>query len=441
MILSNRIKTVLLLAGDLIMFYLSLYLALSIRTGFSLVKETWDLHQVPFLFIHILWLFVFYISDLYDIKGFGSFKIILKRTANALLIITILSTIIFYFIPQTGIAPKTILFLDIVLVAFFLILWRRLFWSFSRKVSKIKVLFFGSSKEVEELANHLKNNPQIGYEPTTVLPSVNNNLQKIIKEHNIQLIVASESITRSEDGMKKFYEVLPLGVDVVNFQNFYEIIRGKVPLSMINENWFLENLSTLDKKMFETLKRFFDILGAIILGIPTLLFTPIIAIAIKSNSKGPVFYKHQRVGKNGKIFEIIKFRSMIQNAEKNGATWATEKDKRITKIGKMLRRTRLDELPQLLNILMGDLSFIGPRPERPEFVQQLTEKIPHYSMRLLVKPGASGWAQINYRYGSSVEDAIKKLQYDLYYIKNRSIVLDLSTFLKTIMVMLDHSGR
>jgi len=175
--------------------------------------------------------------------------------------------------------------------------------------------------------------------------------------------------------------------------------------------------------------------------VPLTAMLPIVALAIKLNSAGPIFYRQRRIGKNGKEFEIAKFRSMVCDAEKNGAVWASCNDNRVTFVGKILRKTRIDELPQIWNVLKGELSFIGPRPERPEFVKELVEKIPYYQMRHLVKPGLSGWAQINFPYGASVEDALQKLQYDLFYVKNRSIVLEISIMLKTIMTLLKREGR
>jgi len=185
---------------------------------------------------------------------------------------------------------------------------------------------------------------------------------------------------------------------------------------------------------YDTIKRVIDIIGGIILSI---IFFPVCmctAIAIKLNSQGPIFADTpQRVGKNGKLFKLYKFRSMIMDAEKNtGAQWAATKDKRVTRIGKFIRKSRIDEIPQFWNILKGEMSFVGPRPERPEFVETLKKEIPFFNERHLVKPGLTGWAQINFPYGASVEDAKEKLQYDLFYIKNRSIALDISIILKTI---------
>jgi lipopolysaccharide/colanic/teichoic acid biosynthesis glycosyltransferase len=165
------------------------------------------------------------------------------------------------------------------------------------------------------------------------------------------------------------------------------------------------------------------------------------AIAIKLESPGPAFYKQERVGKNGKLFTIIKFRSMRQDAEKHGPVWATKDDDRTTYVGSFIRKVRIDELPQLINVLRGEMSFVGPRPERPVFVEQLTEVIPFYSQRHLVEPGLTGWAQVKYDYGASVEDALQKLQYDLYYIKNVSLFFDVWIILQTIKIVLFGRGR
>ena len=183
------------------------------------------------------------------------------------------------------------------------------------------------------------------------------------------------------------------------------------------------------------------VLGGIALAVLSPFFV-LVAIAIKLESSGPVLYRQPRLGQNGCVFILNKFRSMRQDAEKEtGPVWATQQDSRITRVGGFLRRTRLDELPQLFNVLFGHMSFIGPRPERPEFVSELQKQIPYYIERLAVKPGITGWAQVRYRYGSSVEDAVEKLQYDLYYIKNLSLFLDLLIVLNTVQVVLFARGR
>ena len=239
-----------------------------------------------------------------------------------------------------------------------------------------------------------------------------------------------------------FYHSLDNPVTFRNLSSFYEDLTNRIPLGAINQIWFLENLSEGSKKTYEELKRFADMSFAVVLGIIVLPFLPIIALAIKTTSTGQIFYRQERIGRNGKTFKIIKFRTMRVNAEKEtGAVWAQENDPRITGLGKFLRKTRIDELPQLWNIVRGEMSFVGPRAERPEFHDRLKAQIPFYEERYIIKPGLTGWAQINYRYGSSVSDAAEKLQYDLYYIKNRSLVLDLGVILKTINIALKQEGR
>lgn len=441
MFLSSKGKILILAAGDLALFYFSLFLSLSLRYQTLINSEMWLSHQWPFFWIHLLWLFIFYVGGAYDIGNFASYKKILGSTLKIMGIASILAVLIFYLTPGIQIAPKTNLLIDIVAVSILLVLWRRLFWFFIKKVSKIKVLFFDLSEAMRRFSEQLKNNPQLGYEPLMAPDSVGLDLSGFIKQNNIQLIVASRNMMRDEEISGKFYQMILLGISVIDFENFYESLTEKIPVSIINKEWFLDNLSEINKKSFEKFKRAFDIGCTFVIGIITLIILPFVASAIKLESRGPVFYKQKRVGRGGEIFELIKFRTMVKDAEKDGAMWAKKNDPRITKIGKFLRKTRLDELPQVWNILKGDLSFVGPRPERPEFVARLEKEIPHYAMRHLVKPGLSGWAQIKYPYGASIEDAKEKLQYDLYYLKNRSLILDLTIAAKTIATIISSGGR
>ena len=210
----------------------------------------------------------------------------------------------------------------------------------------------------------------------------------------------------------------------------------KIPLADIEETWFLENIEGA-AQFYDPLKRAWELVAAIIMGIVLIPVEIIIAILIAITSRGPVIYRQTRVGKYGKEFRLYKFRSMKAlsadgSAEMKGAQWATQSDKRTTPIGGFLRGSHLDELPQLINVIKGDLSFVGPRPERPEFVEKLQKDIPFYETRLLIKPGITGWAQINHRADLNLEDVKQKLQYDIYYLKNRSLMLDLAIIVKTI---------
>jgi len=231
------------------------------------------------------------------------------------------------------------------------------------------------------------------------------------------------------------------GIEVEDWPSFYEKLMGKIHLTELRPSWLVFSEGFKKSNLTLTLKRGMDILMAAAGLLLTLPLFPLIALLIKLESPGPVFYRQERLGQGGKIFRLIKFRSMRRDAEREtGPIWAGEKDPRVTRVGRILRRTRLDELPQLINVLRGEMSIVGPRPERPAFVGELQEKVPFYIHRLAVKPGVTGWAQVKYRYGSTVEDALEKLQYDFYYIKNLSIFLDLLILLQTVQVVLLAKG-
>lgn len=322
---------------------------------------------------------------------------------------------------------------------------RTLFNKANESRSKKPLLIVGSNPQTVELAKFIEENPQLGYELKYVLDLAKENVKNIdliIKKDKINTVVIAPEIYQVPEIIEVFYKSLENRVTFLNLSSFYEQVTSRVPLGAINQIWFLENLAEGSKKTYEEIKRFSDIIFALILGTIVLLFVPLIALAIKLSSRGPVFYHQKRVGQNGKVFEIIKFRTMRVGAEeKTGAVWAQENDPRTTWLGRIFRKTRIDELPQLWSILKGEMSFVGPRAERPEFHNQLKTNVPFYEERYIIKPGLTGWAQINYHYGSSVKDAAEKLQYDLYYIKNRSLVLDLGIILKTINISLRQTGR
>jgi exopolysaccharide biosynthesis polyprenyl glycosylphosphotransferase len=229
-------------------------------------------------------------------------------------------------------------------------------------------------------------------------------------------------------------------VKVTDFKRFIETVAGKVPIDYLNAGWFFEELSTIDKRYYWYVKRAIDVLLSLFGICVTLPFLPFVALLIKIDSPGPVFYSQSRIGRDNKPFRLWKLRTMVRDADKDNVHWTTNNDARITLVGKFLRKIRLDEVPQLFNILKGDMTLIGPRPEAVSLVELYKKEIPYYLERHMVTPGITGWAQINYPYGNSVEDAREKLKYDYYYIKNRSIVLDANIFLRTIRIVLTGKG-
>ena len=265
---------------------------------------------------------------------------------------------------------------------------------------------------------------------------------EIAKEKQATMILLLPDAPIDDDIARDLLEAKLRGSMVVDIRSFYEHVVQRLPLSQINDEWLLqtEGFSLNTRGSLRRLKRALDVLISLLLLIPAAPIMLITAIVVRLESPGPVIYKQDRVGLFEKEFTVYKFRSMRADAEKNGAVWASAQDARVTKFGKFIRKVRIDELPQIWNILKGDMSFIGPRPERMAFVTKLKETIPYYSLRHTVKPGLTGWAQVCYPYGASEDDARRKLEYDLYYIKNMSILLDINIVFKTVGVVLFPKG-
>lgn len=256
-------------------------------------------------------------------------------------------------------------------------------------------------------------------------------IERVCREFDVAEVVVADQSAGDPVYHRAAMACLRMGCRVTNETTFFETTYGEVPAAHIPPSWFLVADLKGQREEHALLKRIFDVGVAAVGMLASVALWPVIALAIRLESKGPVFYQQTRVGQGGRLFTLYKFRTMRGDAEKDGSTWATPDDPRVTRVGRFLRRSRLDELPQLLNILRGEMSLVGPRPERPEFVQPLCTFIPYYAERHLIKPGLTGWAQINYRYGSSVADARRKLQLDLYYIKHMSLELDLVILLRT----------
>lgn len=266
-------------------------------------------------------------------------------------------------------------------------------------------------------------------------------LQRVATEARASTIVVALSQRRGNFPLTEILDCKVAGIAVQDWPDFYERITGKIAVEQLRPSWLVFSDGFNRSRTTRIVKRACDIalsLAFLVGGAPVYALT---ALLIKLDSRGPVFFRQDRVGENGRMFNILKFRTMAADAEEQtGPVWATENDPRITWVGRLLRKTRLDEFPQIINVLRGEMSFIGPRPERPHFVAQLQDRIPFYSQRHTVKPGITGWAQVKYSYGATVKDAVEKLQYDLYYIKNLSIFLDLVILMHSVQVVLFGKG-
>ncbi len=450
-----KLRKISLLTGDIALLYLSLLAALIIRYQSHFSFEVWQNHWPIFFWLFILWLIIFYAFNLYEITFEQNFFNLFNNFLPPLILNSFFSVVYFYLLgPKTNLAPKTLLVI-------FLLVFTVLFLSWRKMISRLKtfnklhqnLIFIGYQPLVQSLLPKNDAAERFGFVfkgvilakqalplPLKLKTYPLAELAEIIKREKINLIVINEP--ENQTITEALFKILDRRINLISLTGFYELVNKRVPLEVINQGWFLSNFSEGNKKIFELSKRLLDLLIGLVCLTISLPFIPVIALAIGLNSHGPIIFKQQRVGKDGKLFWALKFRTMYQNAETSGPMWAKENDPRITKVGKFLRKIRLDEIPQLLNILKGDMSFVGPRPERPEFISQLEQGIPFYRERLLVKPGLTGWAQIlGPAYGGSAEETLIKLQYDLYYIKNRSLFLDLAIILKTINVVFKMIGR
>jgi len=420
-----------LVLGDIIIAYFSLLLTVVIGFWGSFSWSIFWRHFLPFSFLYFFWLIIFYAFGLYELTAIGKKIELLPRLGESAAVNTIIGAFFFYFIPFFGITPKTNLLINIVIFTALVFLWRRLFCQLS--FYRQNVAFLGKNHLTESLIKEFNSQPHLGYRFVKFL-DLKKPLSPQLKKEKIDTMVMVSDISQNPKLTQELYKSLPLRINLVDISEIYESVFKKIPVDFIDQSWFLKNLKEGKKKIYDNVKRTEDIIFGSLIILATLPLWIIFPILIKSEDKGTVFYKQKRVGKNKKAFYLWKFRSMRPDAEKRKAKWADKKDRRVTKIGRFLRKSHLDEVPQMLNVIKGDISLVGPRPERPQFVSKLEKEIPHYNLRHIIKSGFTGWAQINFHYARNVADSHEKFQYDLYYIKNRSLLLDLSCLLKTFQI-------
>lgn len=456
--MNIRFRKIVLLLIDIAILYGALYLTLILRSFSIPSYEYVSIHLVPFSIIFIFWLFVFYLSEMYNLNYAINNRKFYYLTLRSFLICGIFSAVFFYLIPNILIEPKTNLVLFIIVYGILFFSWRNIFnWLLKDHIPKEPIAIIGYSKQVEQIIIEFDKMANLGFEIKfvylvgeanktkieqnlkTQFYTMDSDLFELTQKFEITNMILAIDPSESEKLSSILIKCLPLKINFLSLQHFYENVTGKVPIDIINKTWFLENLTEGDKKIYDAFKRIFDIFVSMLILVIFIPFWIMIGLIIKLESKGEIFYKQIRIGKNDEPFVIYKFRTMRCGSDDS----PTEKnDTRITKFGSFLRKSRLDETPQVINVLNGEMSFIGPRPERPELVKVLEKQIPYYNERMLIKPGITGWDQTSNEYHSpSYEDTLEKLQYDLYYIKKRSVFLDLNIFLRTINTMLSRKGR
>ena len=394
-----------------------------------------------------------YSRDLYERHLSADRQELVARLLQGLGVTSVVLAIVYTWFPDLVIAPGV--FTGTVLILALLIVpWRvGLAWATTQFGLGERLLVVGTSRTAVTLAEELWHRAELGVEivgfveadgsetvqaaPMAGVIGTIEDIPAIVRARSVDRVVVSLADARGKLPMDKLLEMKIDGVQFAHLASVYEEYTGRIALENLRPSWLIFSAGFNKTRMLSVGKRLIDVTAATVgflLSLPLLLM---VAIAVKVTSPGPVLYSQRRVGKDGHIFVMYKFRSMRQDAEaKTGAVWATAGDRRVTPVGRFLRRMRLDELPQLWNVLIGEMSLVGPRPERPEFVSDLTRTIPFYGQRHVAKPGLTGWAQVRYTYGASLEDAIVKLQYDLFYIKHLSLWLDISIILRTIKIVL-----
>jgi sugar transferase (PEP-CTERM system associated) len=406
--------------------------------------------------VSVLCMLCLYYNDLYDLTVVRTtrevFIRLLQSVGSALILIALLYLVVPWLMVADGASlPAFAIFLTSILA------WRLVFNHLTRLRSfGERVLIVGTDLTAQTLARQIRAQEDYGY---VIVGFIDDDVNRVVRSDSewrvvgtpddIEGVVSRLAVDRLIVGMADRRGRLPVrallrtklqGIRVEDVNTVYERLTGKLLVEDLRPSWLIFSDDYCASRWTRRSKRAFDVILALVGLVVALPFVLLTALAVWLESGSPVLYRQERVGENGRLFTLNKFRSMRKDAEQGTPVWAQAEDDRVTQVGRFIRQTRLDELPQLWNVLRGDMSFVGPRPERPFFVNQLAEQIPFYEQRHTVKPGLTGWAQVKYRYGASFEDAVEKLRYDLYYVKHLSIPFDLTILFDTVKVVLFAKG-
>jgi sugar transferase (PEP-CTERM system associated) len=405
-------------------------------------------------FVTALCLVCFYYNDLYDLTVVHSSRELLIRLLQATGSASIIIALLYLVMPWLALGHD-IFVSSLVTFLIAIVGWRLVFnrLAYAPHLEE-RVLIVGTGPIARMIAREMQARHDFGYrvvgfvshqqheygrEDRTVIGTAEE-IPRLVTNLHVDRIVVGISDRRGHLPTAELLEAKLSGTRVEDATTTYERLTGKILVDNLKPSWLIFSDGFVVSRWARLLKRAMDLVLASLTFAVSLPLMVLTALAVYLDSDGPILYCQERVGENGRLFTVYKFRSMRTDAESGTPVWASDDDERVTRVGRVIRKTRLDELPQLWNVIQGDMSFVGPRPERPYFVEQLAREIPFYQQRHSVKPGVTGWAQIKYRYGSSIEDAIEKLRYDLYYIKHVSIALDLSILFDTVKVILFRQG-
>jgi exopolysaccharide biosynthesis polyprenyl glycosylphosphotransferase len=462
-------RRLLLAIVDAVLLNGVLLVVLAAREGFSLSVNTVNEAPRYFIILTVLWYVAATLFDCYDLPRTAKATRSAWATGGAALFTALVYLVIPVLTPHFP-ASRLSSFLFVGMTTLSVPAWRLVYATLiNQPTFQQRLLIVGAGNSGAQMARELAHTPQLGNpyagsgfalvgfvddDPSKIGTMVEDSpvlgnrhdLVRLVGEHEVDLVVVAITETARLDPelFQALLDCREQGVAMEQVTSLYERVTGRIAVEHAGHDLaiVMPVPDSPTRRLFSASKRVADLIGALGFLVVFGMVAPWLALANRIASPGPLLYRQVRIGKGGRPFELVKFRTMVPDAEKStGAVWASEGDDRVTRVGEFLRKTRLDELPQCINVLRGEMSLVGPRPERPEFIRELVKQVPYYQARHAVRPGITGWAQVRYRYGSSVEDAHHKLQYDLYYIKHQSIYLELSILVKTAAVMLGFKGR
>jgi sugar transferase (PEP-CTERM system associated) len=445
-------RKIVLVCGELVAIVFSFLLAIL----FSFQERGPAAISEPFVFpkIMVIAVLAFICSHYLHLHDLSQHRTLLEVASRIFLLVGTLSFLLaaaIHFFPEFTFG-RSVFLVGLTLLAASWIFWS---WAYARIIAlpdfRERVYLLGSGDRAKRIREAIESRPELGMDligyanahnaQTFDRKLLNETLRELRVNHEVDRVIVALADRRSIMPVQELLDLRLHGVQVDDGTSLLEKVSGRIDVDELHPSWMIFGSGFRLTRKRWILRRFVSCLLALMLSILTLPLIPIICLLIKLTSKGRVLYSQKRVGLRGHVFNCYKFRTMVPHAEADtGATWASDKDPRITRVGRFLRRSRLDEIPQLWNVLRGDMQFVGPRPERPEFVEKLNEQIPYYNLRHAVRPGITGWAQIMYGYGASVEEAKEKLSYDLYYIRNVSITLDLLIAFYTLRAVIRGRG-
>jgi sugar transferase (PEP-CTERM system associated) len=440
-------RTIVLLAAEMLIIWTSFVLGTVLRfREDSFLVLNYEHGYYKILAVTVLALLCAHWGDLYDPLQCASTAELCFRLLLVLSCVCFLIAVVGYVFPHFMLGNHALL-CGLIILALTLFAWRAFYlWLIRRPYMRERVYVVGEARRVQRLVEGLERRTELGIE-TVAWKGIGQNqltsaalaadLMETTTKRKIRRVIVAFPDRRRTIPVRELLHLRLNGVSIEDSTTWLEKISGKIELDALYPSWLIFSDGFHISPTLLLLRRLISFIASVVLLILAVPIFPLVALAIKLSSPGPVLYRQKRVGRKGVVFNCYKFRTMQADAEADrGPTWAGDEDPRITRIGHFFRRSRLDELPQLWNVLRGDMGFVGPRPERPEFVELLTREIPYYPVRHLIRPGVTGWAQIRYKYGSSVADAKEKLQYDLFYLKNISLGLDALIMFQTVKIVL-----